>query len=136
MRSSRLSRAIASPCCVRPAPVVLWEGMLDGLVLSMIKGRTLEEMGMDGIATIPLECRQQAVQDLRKIHSLGVLHGDMAERNLIWCEDDRPRIVFVDFGRAVTSCNVEDGRLKYEEYELCGITLLQIRYVDNSDSAK
>ncbi|CAK4638553.1 unnamed protein product [Aphanomyces euteiches] len=130
----------------------------------------------------------QAVQDLRKIHSLGVLHGDMAERNLIWCEDhawrcilwrvfgplacsfrvklvlgpphyhdtfqtwqtwrvdvfmgsrdaraksqqtrreDRPRIVFVDFGRAVTSCDVEDGRLKYEEYELCGI--LQIRYRD------
>ncbi|CAK4074723.1 unnamed protein product, partial [Aphanomyces euteiches] len=122
------------PMLVRPAPVVLWEGMLDGLVLSMIKGRTLEEMGMDGLATIPLECRHQAVQDLRKIHSLGVLHGDMAERNLIWCEDDRPRIVFVDFGRAVTSCNVQDDRLKYEEYELCG--MLQIRYVDNSDSAK
>ncbi|KAH9121909.1 hypothetical protein LEN26_010465 [Aphanomyces euteiches] len=107
------------PILVRPAPVVLWEGMLDGLVLSMIKGRTLEEMGMDGVATIPLECRKQAIQDLRKIHSLGVLHGDMAERNLIWCEEGRPRIVFVDFGRAVTSCNDEDGRLKYEEYELC-----------------
>ncbi|CAK4488895.1 unnamed protein product [Aphanomyces euteiches] len=97
-------------------------------VLEAIARQTLEKMGLDGIATIPLECRQQAVQDLRKIHSLGVLHGDMAERNLIWCEDDRPRIVFVDFGRAVTSCDVEDGRLKYEEYELCGI--LQIRYRD------
>ncbi|CAK4683503.1 unnamed protein product [Aphanomyces euteiches] len=72
------------PILVRPAPVVLWEGMLDGLVFSLIKGQTLEAMGMDGIATIPLECRQQAVQeDLRKIHSLGVLHGDIAERNLI-----------------------------------------------------
>ncbi|CAK4103319.1 unnamed protein product [Aphanomyces euteiches] len=121
-------QGVCIPKLVRHAPVVLWEGILDGLVLSFIKGQTLEKMGLDGIATIPLECRQQAVQDLRKIHSLGVLHGDMAERNLIWCEDDRPRIVFVDFGRAVTSCDVEDGRLKYEEYELCGI--LQIRYRD------
>ncbi|CAK4958927.1 unnamed protein product [Aphanomyces euteiches] len=121
-------QGVCIPKLVRHAPVVLWEGILDGLVLSFIKGQTLEKMGLDGIATIPLECRQQAVQDLRKIHSLGVLHGDMAERNLIWCEDDRPRIVFVDFGCAVTSCDVEDGRLKYEEYELCGI--LQIRYRD------
>ncbi|ETW01723.1 hypothetical protein H310_06329 [Aphanomyces invadans] len=49
------------PILVRPAPVVLWEGMLDGLVLSLNKGRTLDEMGMDEVATIPLECRMQTV---------------------------------------------------------------------------
>ncbi|RHY18873.1 hypothetical protein DYB32_010318, partial [Aphanomyces invadans] len=113
------------PILVRPAPVVLWEGMLDGLVLSLITGRTLEEMGMDGIATIPLECREQAVRDLRKIHSLGVLHGSLAMRNLIWCQDDRPRIVFVDFGRAIMCSDAKDGWFKLEEDALRD--MLQIR---------
>ncbi|RHY19312.1 hypothetical protein DYB32_010246, partial [Aphanomyces invadans] len=103
------------PILVRPAPVVLWEGMLDGLVLSLITGRTLEEMGMDGIATIPLECRVQAVRDLREIHSLGVLHGDLAMRNLIWCQDGSPRIFFVDFGQAIATGGISDGQFKSEE---------------------
>ncbi|RHY29495.1 hypothetical protein DYB32_005439 [Aphanomyces invadans] len=106
------------PILVRPAPVVLWEGMLDGLVLSLNNGRTLEEMGMDGIATIPLECRVQAVRDLREIHSLGDLHGSLAMRNLIWCQDGRPRIVFVDFGRAIASGDISDGQFKSKEYVL------------------
>ncbi|KAG9405689.1 hypothetical protein AC1031_003600 [Aphanomyces cochlioides] len=120
------------PILARPAPVVLWDGMLEGLVLSLIKGQTLEAMGTDGIASIPLECRLQAVLDLRKIHSLGVLHGDIAERNLIWCQDDRPRIVFVDFGRAMTSCDVEDVQLEWEE---CGLRdILQIHDNDDANS--
>ncbi|KAG9415115.1 hypothetical protein AC1031_008541 [Aphanomyces cochlioides] len=63
------------PVLVRPAPVVLWEGILDGLVLSYISGQTLEELGYDGIASIPDDCRWRAIEDLRKIHSMGVLHG-------------------------------------------------------------
>ncbi|KAF0717118.1 Aste57867_2481 [Aphanomyces stellatus] len=114
------------PILVRPAPVMLWEGLLDGIVLSLVTGRTLEAMGDDGIASIPRACRQRSLQDLDKIHKLGVLHGDIADRNLILHEVEGcpPRIVFVDFGFAETNCSANDVRFKGEVYNLCRILQL------------
>ncbi|KAF0697173.1 Aste57867_12167 [Aphanomyces stellatus] len=76
-------QGICIPTLVRPAPVMLSEGSIDGLVVSLVPGSTLEEMDVDGIAAIPRACRERAVHDLREIHKLAVLHGDVAERNLI-----------------------------------------------------
>ncbi|KAF0701263.1 Aste57867_8257 [Aphanomyces stellatus] len=95
---------------------MLSEGSLDGLVVSLVPGSTLEEIGADGIAAIPRTCREFGVQDLRKIHDLGVLHGDVADRNLILhnVKGRCPRIFFVGFGRA----DADDINFEGEVYAL------------------
>ncbi|KAF0699089.1 Aste57867_10325 [Aphanomyces stellatus] len=109
------------PKLIRPAPVMLYEGLNDGIVLSLVTGPTLEAIGVDAIAELPRSCCERGVHDLHKMHLLGVLHGDLVERTLILHEIEscRPRLVFVDFGRAEINCSANDVRFNEEVNVLC-----------------
>ena len=41
-----------------------------------------------------------AVEGIKAMHALGVLHRDVATRNILWNEE-RGRVMFIDFERSV-----------------------------------
>ncbi|CEP02523.1 Protein kinase domain-containing protein [Plasmodiophora brassicae] len=78
-------------------PVVLYRGVLEGIVMC--------DVGMDAvdpefICHIAYGVRLQLLQALESIHRAGVLHSDIAARNVVYCIDPE-RLMIVDFGDAI-----------------------------------
>jgi tRNA A-37 threonylcarbamoyl transferase component Bud32 len=82
-------------------------GDIVGFVLPLVEGKCVydEECGPFDLTRhvrpqdIPLEVRERATKDLRCIHSLGVLHGDISGRNVL-LTNTLDHLYLIDFGRA------------------------------------
>ena len=61
-----------------------------------------EALTEEKVAELPLIVRNRAIEDLCRIHQLGVVHGDIRLPNLVWNEEKR-KIMFIDFGRSKIS---------------------------------
>jgi hypothetical protein len=82
-------------------PKLLWsgaivEGMADALATEFA-GVPVEEADLGGRAARVVE--EDAVAALRELHVRGVLHGDVADRNVLWNEE-RECAVLIDLGFA------------------------------------
>lgn len=84
------------------------------------------------VDTIPSAAKEQALQDLSRIHSLGVVHGDLKLPNLVW-NSAKQRIVFIDFGCSYvfTEDNDADTWAKYTAVE--SECLKRLLFTNNED---
>ena len=53
---------------------------------------------LNHVRTLP-DADATAIEGLRAIHALGILHGDVARRNMLWDAKEQ-RVIWHDFGRA------------------------------------
>lgn len=77
---------------------------------------TYEGMSLDRLAErdgyLALDLRLRALAALRRIHQVGVLHGDIALRNCVWRERDGA-VLWVDFEMAHV-CQAEDDAARFD----------------------
>jgi hypothetical protein len=107
---------------------------LQGTVIPKLvsQGRFAEEF-LCGLATSDEGCdansfepdenfRRDAVEALGKIHSLGIIHGDIKRGNILKAKDGRP--VIIDFGNAQLGLNADTlKRQQIEELKLLDAVL-------------
>lgn len=83
---------------------------------SSLKGRRpLAEMHGVNSNTKSPKLAELAVKPIKEVHSLGVLHTDPAERNMLWNEESGT-VYLIDFERAVMQVRRKD---KNEVNERC-----------------
>lgn len=85
-------------------PKLLWYGEI---VEALIDALVTEFAGTQLPTNCPLEFKSAAMDVLDAVHARGVLHGDIARRNLVVGNDGRPRLL--DFGLAVFRGDAEDN---------------------------
>jgi RIO-like serine/threonine protein kinase len=56
-----------------------------------------------GIENIPLQLKLSAIESLQAVSAVGILHGDLALRNIVQSREDPDRAKIIDFGRAEVS---------------------------------
>jgi len=69
------------------------------LILGM-EGSSFDDIGLENL---PLELKLSAVECLRRLSAIGILHNDIALRNIVQDRTHRTRAKIIDFGRAEIS---------------------------------
>jgi len=109
----------------RLAPRFLFHGsdfnQIWATAVTTYEGESLSNI-LKRTGSLTAEMRNGALASLRELHSIGVLHGDIALRNAVWREEDR-RVVWVDFEFSQLRTEVDgtecfDSRANEEVHEL------------------
>lgn len=66
------------------------------------EGEDFEDIGLENLSS---DLKHSAVQALQRLSNCGVLHGDLALRNIVQCQHNHGHAKFIDFGRAQTTKN-------------------------------
>ena len=59
-------------------------------------GANFEDIGLENISN---DLELSAIESLDMLSSLGILHGDLALRNIVVSRENSSRAKFIDFGR-------------------------------------
>ncbi len=74
------------------------------IIMEFIDGNRLKEMIMDVSSRRRKELAEEIGELVGKLHSSGIVHGDLTTSNMIY----RDKIYFIDFGLSFHSLSVED----------------------------
>ena len=89
----------------------VYDGYLYALALQLI-----EDARHIDPAILTIEEKESIVKQLESIHSFGVLHNDIAQRNILF-EPKSRHFFFIDFGLSLL-VNTKSPKLRREEKEL------------------
>jgi tRNA A-37 threonylcarbamoyl transferase component Bud32 len=76
-----------------------------------MEGTDFDDMGIENLSE---ELKMSAVKSLRRLSQSGLLHNDVALRNIVQSRNDPKRAKILDFGRAEFS---DDERLLQKQTE-------------------
>jgi|Deesub1362B_J571_1020462.scaffolds.fasta_scaffold06927_4 Kae1-associated kinase Bud32 len=90
-----------------PTPIVFMVNLMESsIIMEDVKGKVLKEV----LDTLPLQEKKRICmligENIGKMHKAGIVHGDLTTSNIILTNNNQ--IVFVDFGLASFSKNLED----------------------------
>lgn len=83
------------------------------LLCTGLEGSNFEDIGLENISQ---ELKQSAVDGMKRLSAAGVLHNDVALRNIVQTRLDPRRAKIIDFGRATFSN--DDDQLQQQVYSL------------------
>ncbi len=75
------------------------------IIMELIAGEKLRELLKKASAERGAGICEMVGAEIAKLHSAGIIHGDLTTSNMLLCNN---RITFVDFGLGFESCKVED----------------------------
>ena len=78
-----------------------------------MEGSNFDDIGLENISQ---ELKESAVRSMRRLSMSGVLHNDVALRNIVQSKDDPRRAKIIDFGLATFSD--ADFQLQKQVYSL------------------
>ena len=81
-------------------PHLLYEGYIYDGYLYTLALQLIEDARHVDLAILTIDEKKLIVQQLKSIHSLGVLHNDIAWRNILF-EPKSRRFFFIDFGLSI-----------------------------------
>jgi predicted Ser/Thr protein kinase len=84
------------------------------LLCTELEGSNFEDIGLENISQ---ELKQSAVDCMKRLSAAGVLHNDIALRNIVQSRVDPRRAKIIDFGRATFS-NDDQVRLQQQVHTL------------------
>jgi len=90
-----------------PTPIVFMVNLREfSIIMEDVRGKVLKEV----LDSLPLRERKEVCmkigENIGKMHKAGIVHGDLTTSNIILTNNNQ--IVFVDFGLASFSKNLED----------------------------
>ncbi|RHZ81401.1 hypothetical protein Glove_120g132 [Diversispora epigaea] len=89
--------SILKECQGNTIPQLIYEGYVYGGYLYALALQLIEDARHIDLANLTVEEKRTIVQQLETIHSYGVLHNDIAQRNILM-EPKSRRFFFIDFG--------------------------------------
>jgi serine/threonine-protein kinase len=99
-REARIATQVHHPNVVSVVDADVAEGGYAYIVMELVEGRTLANLGKERGGAWRLAVLLQVLQGVKALHAQGIIHRDLKPSNILISDDEggRPRVKITDFG--------------------------------------